>query len=98
MLWLVARQFPRTSRWLLNALTTADLLYSIRRHKIDLWFCPLINLTPRRIHLPSVVSIPDLQPEFYPDFFKKDLLEWSLKQYPASCREATKVITFSEFS
>ncbi len=92
------RRLPRLSRWLVNAVASADMLYSIRKYKIDLWFCPLINLAPRHIHLPSIVSIPDLQPEYYPDFFSKDLLEWSRRRYPASCRETTKVITFSEFS
>ncbi len=92
------RRLPRLSRWLVNAVASADMLYSIRKYKIDLWFCPLINLAPRHIHLPSIVSIPDLLPEFYPDFFRRDLLEWSQRRYPASCRDATKVITFSEFS
>lgn len=94
----VGQRFPRLSRWLVNAIASAHMLYSIRRHKIDLWFCPLINLAPRFLDLPSVISIPDLQPEFYPDFFTKDLARWSRKRYPASCRDATKVITFSEFS
>ena len=92
------RRLPRLSRWLVNAVASADMLYSIRKYKIDLWFCPLINLTPRYVHLPSIVSIPDLLPEFYPDFLRRDLLEWSQRRYPASCRDATKVITFSEFS
>src|SRR3990172_11072698 len=74
------------------------MLSGIRRHRIDLWFCPLINLAPRHVRLPSVVSLQDLQPEFYPDFFPKDLLEWLRRRYPASCRDATKVITLSEFS
>ncbi|WP_337288944.1 glycosyltransferase family 1 protein [Candidatus Methylomirabilis sp.] len=92
------RRLPRLSRWLVNAVASADMLYSIRRHRLDLWFCPLINLAPRHVQLPSVVSIPDLLPEFYPEFFWKDLLDWSRRRYPASCRGATKVITLSEFS
>jgi glycosyltransferase involved in cell wall biosynthesis len=93
-----ARQFPRTARLAGNAAASAHMLWNIQRHKIDLWFCPLINLAPRHVRLPSVVSLPDLQPEFYPDFFRKDLVEWSRKRYPASCRDSTKVITLSEFS
>jgi len=94
----VGRRLPYLSRWLVNAVASAQLMYSMRRHRIDLWFCPLINLVPRHVRLPSVVSLPDLQPEFYPDFFPKDLLEWLRRRYPASCRGATKVITLSEFS
>lgn len=94
----VGRRLPRLSRWLVQVSANTHMRANIRRHQIDLWFCPLINLAPRRIPLPSVVSIPDLQPEFYPDFFRKDLLEWKRKSLSASCREATKVITLSEFS
>ncbi|MDD5558610.1 glycosyltransferase family 1 protein [Candidatus Methylomirabilis sp.] len=94
----VRRTLPRLSRWLGNAIASAHMLAGIRRHKIDLWFCPLINLAPRHCRLPCVVSIPDLQPEFYPDFFRKDLLEWRRRDLQASCRNATKVVTLSEFS
>lgn len=94
----VARRIPRLARFVGNTVASADMLRSIRRHGIDLWFCPLIDLAPRHLRLPSVVSVPDLQPEFYPDFFKRDWLEWSRRRYPASCRDSTKVITLSEFS
>lgn len=94
----VGQRAPRLSRWLVNAVASAHMLSNIRRHKIDLWFCPLINLTPRHVRLPSVVCIPDLQPELYPEFFRKDLSDWYRKRLPASCREATKIITLSEFS
>lgn len=94
----VGRRVPRLSRWLVNAIANAHMLAGIRRHKIDVWFCPLINLAPRHRRLPCVVSIPDLQPEFYPDFFRKDLLEWRRRGLSVSCHHATKVITFSEFS
>jgi glycosyltransferase involved in cell wall biosynthesis len=95
---LAGRHFPRTARLLGNAAASAQMLYGIQKHSLDLWFCPLINLAPRHVKLRSVVSIPDLQPEFFPDFFRRDLLEWSRRRYPASCRDSTKVITFSEFS
>jgi len=94
----VGQRLPRLSRWLVNATASAHMLANIRRHKIDLWFCPLINLAPRHVRLPSVVCIPDLQPELYPEFFRKDLSDWYRKRLPASCREATKIITLSEFS
>ncbi len=94
----VGRRLPYLSRWLVNAVASAQMMYSIRRHGIDLWFCPLFYLSPPLAHLPSVVSIADLQPEIYPDFFPKDLLVWLRRRYPASCRDATKIITLSEFS
>jgi hypothetical protein len=86
-------QLPRLSRWLVNAVASADMLYGIRKHKVELWFCPLMNLAPSHIRLPSVICIPDLQPECFPQFFRKDLLDWLRRRYSASCRDATKVIT-----
>jgi len=92
------RRAPRLSRWLVNATANAHMLSNIRKRKIDLWFCPLINLAPGRIYIPSVVCIPDLQPAFHPEYYRKDLSDWYRKRLPASCREATKIITLSEFS
>lgn len=57
------QRLPRLSRWLGNAIANTNMLYALRKHKIDLWFCPLFNLAPRHIRSPSVVSIPDLQYE-----------------------------------
>ena len=94
----VGRRLPYLSRLLVNAVASAHMMYSIRRHRIDLWFCPLFYLAPPHLHLPSVVSIADLQPEIYPDFVPKELLEWLRQRYPASRRDATKVLTLSEFS
>jgi glycosyltransferase involved in cell wall biosynthesis len=94
----IGRRLPRVSRWLVSAIASLDLLQKIPRHRIDCWFCPLINLAPRHVTLPSVVSIPDLQPEFYPSFFPADLRHWARRRYPASCQNATRVITFSDFS
>ncbi|PWB82100.1 MAG: glycosyltransferase family 1 protein [Candidatus Methylomirabilota bacterium] len=94
----VGRRLPRLSRWFVHTVANAHMRPNIRRHLIDVWFCPLINLAPPHLLLPSVVSIPDLQPEVYPELFRKDLLEWYRRRYPASCRDATKIITFSEFS
>jgi len=92
------QRLPRVSRWLVNAVASAHMRAGIRRHRIGLWFCPLINLTPQAINLPSVVCIPDLQPELYPNYFRKDLADWYRKRLPASCRAATRILTISEYS
>lgn len=94
----VGRRLPRLSRWLVQATANAHMRAGIRGHRIDLWFCPLINLTPQAINLPSVVCVPDLQPELYPDYFRKDLADWYRKRLPASCRAATRILTISEYS
>src|SRR5262245_6804902 len=41
----------------------------IRRERLDLWFCPFTNLEPRICPVPSVITVHDLQHEYYPDFF-----------------------------
>ena len=94
----VGQRLPRLSRWLVNATASAHILANIRRHKLDLWFCPLINLAPSQTRIPSVVCIPDLQPALHPEYYRRDLADWYRKRLPASCREATKIITLSEFS
>jgi len=94
----VGRRLPRLSRWLVQATANAHMRSNILRHRIGLWFCPLINLAPQVNNLPSVVCIPDLQPELYPDYFKKDLADWYRKRLPASCRAATRILTISEYS
>jgi glycosyltransferase involved in cell wall biosynthesis len=65
---------------------------------VDVWFCPMMDLTPRNIDIPSVVTVPDIQQEFYPQFFSpEELLHRQLTVRP-SCQLAGAVITVSEFS
>ncbi len=94
----VGQRVPRLSRWLINAVANAHMASNIRKHKVDLWFCPLINLAPGHLRLPGVVCIPDLQPVLHPEHYRRDLADWYRKRLSASCREATQVITLSEFS
>lgn len=65
---------------------------------LDLYFSPFITLTPRPMPLPTVITIPDNQEVFFPEFFSEQqhfTREW---HYRGSARMADRVLTISEFS
>jgi hypothetical protein len=64
----------------------------------DLYFCPLLTLEPLNPPCLSAISIPDLQHEFFPDFFSVDVLNWRRHAYQASAKKAACIFTISEFS
>jgi glycosyltransferase involved in cell wall biosynthesis len=76
--------------------STAALNDLIRREGIDLWFCPLIYALPLDATVPTVTTIPDLQHEYYPDFFTEEELALRAVGYPYSCRVATATIGISK--
>ncbi len=63
---------------------------------VDLWFCPMMDLQPRNIDIPSVVTIADIQHEFYPQFFPPEEMRHRTLTLKPSCRLATAVIAVSE--
>lgn len=71
---------------------------SIKQEKIDFWFCPLIPLTPSNPGLPSAITIPDIQHEYYPKFFEEETLQALKKIFPQSIASADLVLTISKFS
>jgi|SRR5882724_4040395 len=75
-----------------------DLHAWVRRLGLDLWFCPMPNMEPRHLSIPTVVSIADIQQEYYPEFFTRGELQTRALMYSPSCQEATAVITISDFS
>jgi glycosyltransferase involved in cell wall biosynthesis len=75
-----------------------DLHDWVRRLKLDLWFCPMVNLDPRHLPIPTVITIADIQQEYYPEFFTGAELRQRALMYMPSCQEATAVITVSHAS
>jgi glycosyltransferase involved in cell wall biosynthesis len=70
----------------------------IRQHldQFDLYFCPFGVLRPRPLPKPTVVTLPDIQEVFYPEFFSVgDRLSRDLN-FPASTNMADRVITHSQ--
>jgi hypothetical protein len=58
----------------------------------------MANLDPRHLSIPTVVTIADIQQEYYPEFFTRAELQARALMYSPSCQEATAVITISDFS
>jgi glycosyltransferase involved in cell wall biosynthesis len=70
----------------------------IRKYHFDLWFCPFLNLEPRPVKIPSLITIPDIQHEYYPENFTTRVL-FSRKGFiRPSVEMATEIITISDFS
>ena len=62
----------------------------------DVLFCPMMDLQPRNTDIPSIVTIADLQHEFYPQFFSEEELRHRALTMKPSCQLATMVIAVSE--
>jgi len=75
-----------------------ELLSLIFKHRLDVWFCPLLVLDPPDIQIPSAVLIPDMQHEHFTEFFPKSLLNWRRKEYKESANNADIIFTLSEYS
>ena len=85
--------FPTTPR--VGARPPLDLHHWVRRLRLDVWFCPMTNLDPRQLPVPTVITVADIQQEFYPEFFSREELNHRALMYAPSCQEATAVITVS---
>ncbi|MBI1912011.1 MAG: glycosyltransferase [Deltaproteobacteria bacterium] len=70
----------------------------LEQWKADIYFCPLLVLEPEGIKIPAVVNIPDLQHEFFPEFFSKKVLKWRKENFKNSADHAAAVLTLSGFS
>ncbi len=73
-----------------------EIKYHLRG--VDLYFCPLFILWPRPVLCPTVVTIPDIQEVFYPQFFSTTERAIRAHHYSESMRLADRVVTISSFS
>jgi glycosyltransferase involved in cell wall biosynthesis len=87
---------PLMRRWAPKP--ASDLHDWVRRLRLDLWFCPMTNLDPRQLAIPTVITIPDIQQEYYPEFFTQEELRARALMFKPSCEDATAVIAVSNFS
>lgn len=62
----------------------------------DVLFCPLLVLDPLTARVPSAVMMPDLQHEFFPEFFDSNTLKWRRQTYRPSTIHASHIYTLSE--
>jgi glycosyltransferase involved in cell wall biosynthesis len=75
-----------------------QIFRALLEHSVDLYFCPLIALEPVVVHIPTIVTIPDVQHDIFPEFFQQNILQWRRLNYSASASIATAVLTLSRFS
>ncbi|GAB4542647.1 MAG: hypothetical protein Fur0020_12080 [Thermodesulfovibrionia bacterium] len=74
------------------------ILQTLRERKFDLYFSPLLILEPLLVEIPTVIKIPDMQHEYYPEFFSPDVFKWRRENYLRSARVVDAILTVSEFS
>ncbi|HEU0120140.1 MAG TPA: glycosyltransferase [Bryobacteraceae bacterium] len=69
---------------------------AVRSGGFDLFFCPLLVLEPLVVDIPSAVMMPDVQHEFYPDFFEQAVLDWRRQTYGPTALNTDVLFTLSE--
>lgn len=75
-----------------------QLNFYIDYYCIDILFSPLFFIAPDECSIPAVVTIPDIQHEFYPEYFAKTVLRDIRKQINETINKASGIITISEYS
>lgn len=83
------RYGPRYAEWNLRLLAAAAL---------DVVYFPLSFFFPRPLPLPVAVHVPDLQHEFFPEYFPPEQLAWRRERIPESVAMADATITHTRFS
>ena len=68
----------------------------LRDGTFDLFFCPLLVLEPLVVTQPSAVMMPDVQHEFFPEFFEQQVLQWRRQTYGPSALNTDVLFTLSE--
>ncbi len=74
----------------------AKMVETLTQRDFDLFFCPLLVLEPVFVNIPSAVMMPDVQHEFYPDFFDEAVLNWRNQTYRPTAAHADVLFTLSE--
>jgi glycosyltransferase involved in cell wall biosynthesis len=79
-------------------LLPAYAAHQMQRYPLDVLHYPGSTIDQRTIKIPCVLTLHDLQHEYFPAFFDKQTLQWRQKEYPASIAKARKIITVSNFT
>jgi glycosyltransferase involved in cell wall biosynthesis len=81
-----------------NALNMDPLRHQLRSLGLDLIHHPFNVLNPTSASIPSVLTINDIQHEYYPEFFSTTDLLKRKRLFKPSAEEAVRIITISEFT
>ncbi|MFH1746408.1 MAG: glycosyltransferase family 1 protein [Planctomycetota bacterium] len=80
---------PQYADWNLRLLDAA---------RLDVVCFPLSFFFPRPLPIPVVLHVPDLQHEFFPEYFPPEQLAWRRERIPASINLAEATVTYTQFS
>ena len=75
-----------------------QLRFWIDNQNIDIMFCPLFFIAPSDCPIPAVASILDVQHEFFPQYFSRQVLEDIRKSTANTLAQAAGILTISEYS
>lgn len=75
-----------------------QLQFYIDYYAISIMFSPLFFIAPERCDIPSVVSILDVQHEFFPEYFAKKTLKEIRENTEKTLKSADGIITISNYS
>lgn len=67
-------------------------------YNIDVWFCPLFHLIPVDCKIPNATAIFDIQQDYYPENFDKQVLRNRISLTRDTLKHTDMVLTISEFS
>lgn len=63
---------------------------------LDFWYSPLLILDPLDCSIPSASYIPDMQHEYFPQYFDEGTLAWRKKHFQLTADNASAIITASK--
>lgn len=70
----------------------------IGTYQFNVWFSPMLALSPLDCPIPSAICIPDLQHKYYPEFFDKHTIQWRETYMKQSALKANVIFTLSNNS
>jgi glycosyltransferase involved in cell wall biosynthesis len=70
----------------------------LERAALDVVYFPLSFFYPRPLPLPVLLHVPDIQHEYFPEYFPPEQLAWRRERIPESIALADAVITYTSFS
>ncbi len=70
----------------------------LERAALDVVYFPLSFFYPRPLPLPVALHVPDIQHEYFPEYFPPEQLAWRRQRIPESVALADAVITYTDFS
>lgn len=71
----------------------------LKRESLVLLHFPFCTIYPlQRYKMPIILTVADLQHEYYPEFFSSRVLKFRKKYYPLSAQYADKIIAISQFT